>query len=58
VLAYSGLAPDLAESGIGAVLVDVGDEHPDTGREHRSWWIVGTYTAEVVERVVQEQVDA
>lgn len=50
-LAYSGLGPDLIEQDIAAVLVETGDAHPDTDREHRSWWIVGDYTTEVVEQI-------
>lgn len=50
-LAYSGYGPDLIERGVAAVWVESGDEHPDTGREHKSWWIPGVFTSEVLERV-------
>jgi hypothetical protein len=34
------LAERLVSQGVWAVYVETGDCHPDTGRGHRSWWIV------------------
>jgi hypothetical protein len=34
-------AERLVEQGVWAVYVEIGDCHPDTGRAHRSWWIIG-----------------
>jgi hypothetical protein len=36
----NALADDLVNQGVWAVHVPAGDEHPDTGREHASLWIV------------------
>jgi hypothetical protein len=49
-LSYSDLADQLAEQSIWAVLVETGDEHPDSGRVHRSWWIVGDVATNLHEK--------